>query len=375
MTVGIATSEKATRREARREPGPRVISSSTQHTDSAVDPPPAAPAVRAGASRRYALVTPCRDEAKYARRTLESVANQTVQPALWVIVDDGSKDETPAILAEYAANLPYIRVIRRPDRGDRKLGGGVIDAFYAGYDTIDPTQFDYVTKLDLDLDLPAAYFDTLMKRMEADPRIGTASGKPFFTDPRTGKQIDEVCGDENSVGMVKFYRTECFTQIGGFVRELMWDGIDCHRCRLLGWLAVSWDDPALRFEHLRPMGTSHKNWWTGRVRHGVGQYYMGTTPAYMLASALFRVAKPPVLVGSAAMLWGYAKSLAARRPRYGDAAFRRFLRKYQWACLLKGKTKATAEVNERQRGQWRGAGTAGADSPAMSPLLSSASRK
>ena len=33
--------------------------------------------------------------------------------------------------------------------------------------------------------------------------------------PATGLQVDEVCGDENSVGMIKFYRTACFTQIGG----------------------------------------------------------------------------------------------------------------------------------------------------------------
>ena len=37
----------------------------------------------------------------------------------------------------------------------------------------------------------------------------------------------------------------------------------------------------LRFEHLRPMGTSDRSWWRGRVRHGSGQYFMGTTPAYM----------------------------------------------------------------------------------------------
>ncbi len=61
--------------------------------------------------------------------------------------------------------------------------------------------------------------------------------------------------------MIKFYRTRCFQQIGGFVRMLMWDGIDCHRCRMLGWVAASWDEPGIRFEHLRPMGTSHKNWW------------------------------------------------------------------------------------------------------------------
>ena len=113
--------------------------------------------------RRYCLITPVRDEEKYARRTLDSVVKQSVLPALWVIVDDGSKDATPAILAEYAAKHPWIRVVRRADRGSRKLGGGVIDAFYTGYETITPAEYDYVCKLDLDLDIPPRYFEILMQ--------------------------------------------------------------------------------------------------------------------------------------------------------------------------------------------------------------------
>ncbi len=300
--------------------------------------------------RRYCLITPCRDEAAYARRTLDSVTRQSAPPALWIIVDDGSSDNTPEILAEYAAKFPFIRVMRRENRGFRKLGGGVIDAFYHGYDSIDPRTFDYVAKLDLDLDLPPHYFEKLMDRVEADPRIGAASGKPYME--LDGRLVSEKCGDENAVGMVKFYRTDCFTRIGGFVRELMWDGIDGHRCRMLGWIAVSWDDPELRFTHLRPMGTSHKNWWTGRARHGFGQYYMGTGITYMLASAGFRLFHPPIVIGSIAMLWGYFGSLLRRRAQYPDPAFRRFLRRYQWACLLKGKTRATRQLNERQAPNW-----------------------
>jgi glycosyltransferase involved in cell wall biosynthesis len=302
---------------------------------------------------RYLLITPCRDEQQYARRTLDSVRSQSIPPALWIIVDDGSRDQTPAILAEYAARYPYIRILRREDRGFRKLGGGVIDAFYHGYQTVDPAAFDYLCKLDLDLELPPAYFQTLMQRMSQQPRIGTASGKPYFIDPKSGRRIDEKCGDENSVGMVKFYRTDCFGQIGGFVRELMWDGIDCHRCRMLGWIAVSWDDPALNFIHLRPMGTSDKNWLTGRIRHGVGQYFMGSGPLYILASAAHRLAHPPVVVGSLAMLWGYFKSMIQGKPRYRDLEFRRFLRRYQWACLLRGKTRATVDLNRRQSVRWQ----------------------
>jgi biofilm PGA synthesis N-glycosyltransferase PgaC len=305
-------------------------------------------------NRKYCLITPCRNEAKFARRTLESVTSQTVSPALWLIVDDGSTDNTPTILAEYAEKFPYIRILHREDRGYRKLGAGVIEAFYQGYDSIDPNEFDYVCKLDLDLDLPPRYFEVLMDRMEASPRLGTASGKPYYINQKTGGKVMETCGDENSVGMVKFYRRDCFVQIGGFVRELMWDGIDCHRCRMLGWIAVSWNDADLNFEHLRPMGTSDKNWWTGRVRHGVGQYFMGTGVCYIVASATFRLFRPPAVVGSVAILWGYFKSLIGRRPRYGDKAFRKFLSQYQWSSLLRGKAATTASLNARQAGNARG---------------------
>lgn len=314
--------------------------------------------------RRYCLITPARDEARYARRTLEAVLRQTEPPALWVIVDDGSKDETPALLAEYARRTPWIRVVRRADRGERKVGGGVIDAFYAGYETIDVEAFDYLCKLDLDLDLPAGYFAGLMDRMEQEPRLGTCSGKPFFF-PRgvpddqvtfpltdTSRLISERTGDENSVGMTKFYRIACFRQIGGFVREVMWDGIDGHRCRQRGWIAASWSNPELRFVHLRPMGTSDRSWWTGRVRHGFGQYFMGTTPLYLLFSAGYRMSRPPLVLGGVGMAYGYFRSLLRRTPRYGDADFRRFLRSYQWACLRKGKRRATAELNARQSALW-----------------------
>jgi poly-beta-1,6-N-acetyl-D-glucosamine synthase len=306
----------------------------------------------APSSFAYCLITPCRDEAKYARTTLESIVRQSVLPTMWIIVDDGSKDETQQIIAEYAAKFSWIKLICREDRGYRKLGSGVVEAFYEGYGTIDPGQFQFVCKLDLDLDLPSRYFEFLMHRMGEDPRIGTASGKPYMM--LRGRLVSEKCGDENSVGMVKFYRTECFEQIGGFVRMLMWDGIDGHRCRMLGWIAISWDDPDLRFIHLRPMGTSHKSWWTGRVRHGVGQYLMGTGPVYMLASVIFRLARPPFLIGSIAIAWGYVRSWLTRQKRYEDAMFRKFLRAYQWSCLIHGKRRATELLNSVQRVQWRG---------------------
>jgi poly-beta-1,6-N-acetyl-D-glucosamine synthase len=304
-------------------------------------------------SRRYLLISPCRDEAQYLRRTLDSVAVQSVPPSLWVVVDDGSTDDTASVLNEYKRRLPYLRVVWRADRGRRQVGPGVIEAFYAGLETVRLEDFDYLCKLDMDLDVPLRYFELLMERMESDPRVGTTSGKPWFVHPQSGALVPEVCGDEMSVGMSKFYRITCFQEIGGFVRQVMWDGIDCHRARMLGWIAESIDLEPIRFIHLRPQGASQKGIWTGRLRAGFGQYFMGTSPLYYLAVAIYRLPAHPVVIGSAAMLWGYLRSWLKGLPRYEDLEFRRFLRAYQHACLRMGKRAATARVNAERADVWR----------------------
>lgn len=291
---------------------------------------------------QYVVISPCRNEAKYMRQTIDSVINQTVLPGRWLIVDDGSTDDTPKILAEYAKEYDWIDVITRNDRGHRAVGPGVIDAFYEGYSSINQDEFEYLCKLDLDLSLPVRYFEILIEKMEKNLHIGTCSGKSYIE--QNGCLVSEKKGDETSLGMTKFYRLSCFKQIGGFVREVMWDGIDCHRCRMMGWIACSWDEPELRFVHLRPMGSSQSSIYTGRMRHGYGQYYMGTGFLFMLASSVYRMNEKPYLLGSIFMLWGWLHSALLRKCRYDDAEFRLFLRKYQFRSLLVGKKKAIQEI-------------------------------
>ncbi len=276
------------------------------------------------------------------RRTLDSVVAQTVTPTLWVIVDDGSTDETPAILAEYVAAHDWIRVVQKPDRGHRAVGPGVIEAFYAGYETINPSDFTYSCKMDLDLDLPPRYFETLIEKMEANPRIGTCSGKPYMRVG--GTLVSERRGDEMSAGMTKFYRQTCFDDIGGYVREVMWDAIDCHKARQKGWTAISWDEPDLRFEHLRPMGSSQTSIYTGRRRHGFGQYFMGSDPLFYLATCVFRMAEPPYVLGGLAMLQGYLGAWLRGERRLDDPELIAFIRAYQRRALRVGKARAVAEI-------------------------------
>jgi len=301
---------------------------------------------------KYLVISPCRNEAEFMRHTLDSVTRQSVKPALWVIVDDGSTDRTPDILKEYAKDHSFITIVTRENRGHRSVGPGVIDAFYAGLGVVDIDEYDFICKLDLDLELPPRYFEILLQRMAENPRLGTCSGKPYYIDKENGKLVSENLGDENAIGASKFYRVSCFKQVGGFVRQVMWDGIDGHRCRLLGWIACSWDQEELRFIHLRPMGSSQKGIITGRLRHGHGQYYMGTDIVYMTASALYRMTKPPYFTGGLAMWWGYVQGMLVGEERLDDPVFRRFMRKYQWSCLLRGKKRATELINQQRSSYW-----------------------
>src|SRR5215218_23921 len=99
---------------------------------------------------QYLLISPCRDEAQYMRQTLDSVIAQSVRPAKWIIVDDGSTDSTPSILKAYENRHHWIQVVTLRDRGGRLVGPGVIDAFNAGYGLINPHDYEFVCKLDLD---------------------------------------------------------------------------------------------------------------------------------------------------------------------------------------------------------------------------------
>ncbi len=299
-------------------------------------------------SRRYLVITPCRDEGPYIGRTIESMAAQTVRPVTWVIVDDGSTDETPQILAQACERYDFIKVVRRENRGERKVGPGVIEAFYSGFGSVNTADYEFVCKMDADLELPSRYFERLIEEMEREPRLGAVSGKMFLRD-ENGRLQHERRGDDHAAGPTKFYRLSCFQDIGGFVRMVGWDGIDGHMCRMKGWIARSIHDEELKVVHLRQMGSSHKGILHGRVRGGQGKWRIGSSPWYLLATAVYRMADPPYVVGAIAMTYGYFQAMFTGIERMNDPAYLRHLRAYEWRALFRGKNRTLRAYNDRIR--------------------------
>jgi poly-beta-1,6-N-acetyl-D-glucosamine synthase len=281
---------------------------------------------------RVLIISPAKDEAAYIERTIASMVTQKHRPALWIIVDDGSSDATAEMADRAAREHDWIRVVHRPKDRPRSVGPGVIEAFYTGLKMVKLADFDFVCKLDADLEFAPNYFADLLDRFAANPRLGTASGKCYV--PVGDRLVLERTGDEFSHGVAKLYRRECFEEIGGFVHEVMWDGIDCHRCRMFGWEAVSYADPALAITHLRQMGSSFRSVYHGRLRWGRGQYFMGTHPLYLLGISAYRMFERPWVLGGLCILAGYVSAWMRGAPRYGDALFRGFLQRWQIRRLV-----------------------------------------
>ena len=301
-------------------------------------------------SPRLLVISPVKDEAKYLERTIHSMVAQEVRPTRWIIVDDGSSDRTGPIADAAAAKHDWIEVVHRVGTAQRRVGPGVIEAFYDGLSHADISEFDFICKLDGDLEFQPGYFAEMFRRFAANPRLGTASGKAYI--PIRDQFVLERSSDEISHGIAKLYRRECFEEIGGFVREVMWDGIDCHRCRMLGWDAVSFNDPELAILHLRQMGSSFKSVYHGRLRWGRGQFFMGTHPIYIFGIAVYRTLERPWVLGGLCILLGYLEAAIRRQRRYEEPGFRSFLHHWQMTELsqrLMGRGRSRKDYDHKRQ--------------------------
>jgi len=273
---------------------------------------------------QYVIISPVRDEEEHIQATIESVSSQTVRPTEWVIVNDGSTDRTGAIIDHSAAQLPYIRAIHRPDRGFRKSGGGVVDAFNEGYRSLRCNDWDFIVKLDGDLRFSSDYFQKCFEYFRKQPDLGIGGGE-IYHDLRHELKLE---GNPrfHVRGATKIYRRACWDAIGGLWAGPGWDTIDEVKANMLGWKTRSFAD--LPLIHLRPTGAADGH-LRDLMKHGLACYTCGYHPLFIFASCMYRVFRKPYLLGSFAIAWGFLKAYFTRRPRPHDERFTRYLRAQQ----------------------------------------------
>jgi biofilm PGA synthesis N-glycosyltransferase PgaC len=250
--------------------------------------------------RPYVIVSPVKDEEKYVRETLASVTQQTILPLRWIIVDDGSRDQTPDIVQEYASRFDWITLVKTPG-GPRQPGSAVIRAFNYGLEFLRSVEFDFIVKLDCDLRLPLDYFEQLLSRFALDPKLGIASGT--YQEEKDGRTHLVKMPSYHAAGASKMMRSACFKEIGGFVPERGWDTLDEIRAQTRGWRTCHFED--LVMDHLKREGTGIGPLRTN-VMHGEIFYKTGGGAFFFFGKAVARALRGrPPLLGGIAMLYGF----------------------------------------------------------------------
>jgi poly-beta-1,6-N-acetyl-D-glucosamine synthase len=284
-------------------------------------------------STKYVVITPVRDEKKHIQSTIHSMIQQTVLPQEWVIVDDGSTDGTGRLIDDYASRYSWINPVHRKDRGFRKAGGGVVDAFNDGYRALTSGDWDFMTKFDGDLAFEPDYFEKCFDEFYRDDKLGVGGGVICYIEE--GKKRFEEAPTFHVRGATKIYRKACWDGIGGFLAAPGWDTMDEIKANSLGWTTRSF--PKLHLIHHRSTGSAD-GLWPSLVKYGRANYICGYHPLFMLSKCIVRFFRRPYIIGSVGLMYGFLSGYLTNVPQVDDRAAIAYLRRQQMNRLFGGET-------------------------------------
>lgn len=276
---------------------------------------------------KIVIITPTRNEEKYIRTTIECMIKQTVLPIKWVIVNDGSTDKTGDIIQQFIERYPFIEYVSLADRGYRRPGKGVVETFYEGYKKVEAFDFDIVAKFDADLEFPPDTLEKICQAFKNDHLLGIAGGTQYEQSNNHGPFIKIYTAEGYVCGTNKFYKKNCFEDIGGLIRRAGWDGVDNIRANMKGW--ETGEVKSITIYHLKSTGTAHEEGVKKACeKYGDISYYMGGYFWYFILRVFGRSIESKNPKVGFFMLKGYLNSLVKnvnREPK----EFRDFLKKKQ----------------------------------------------
>ena len=274
----------------------------------------------------YIVVTSCKNEEKNIRNLIQSMVEQTIRPRVWVIVDDGSIDDTPNIIKEAKEKYEWIQSIRLNNENEvRDIGLHLSSVMMTAFDFATEyckkkgIDYAYVGNIDGDMIIEREFFEKLMKEFEKDPELGIAgSGTQYIK----GDEIIQPEGNEEEPsGGDMLIRRECFEDCGGIQLSCCWDSVLKAKARLRGWKTK-------RFEHVKAIETripGSEDYWKRGIHTGRSVYQLNLHPLHVMIKFVKILFKRPHYWGIA-FISGYLLSLIRREEQIKDEE----LRNYFW---------------------------------------------
>jgi poly-beta-1,6-N-acetyl-D-glucosamine synthase len=295
----------------------------------------------------YVLMTAAYNEEQNIGRTIESVLAQSVLPKRWVIVSDGSTDQTDEIVKKYAEGhsfISFLRVSRPPGRSF----GSKVAALQAGYKLFDGVAYDFIGNLDADVTIGPDYYECLIGNLQDSPALGIAGG--YVCEEKEGRFEDRRSNRVYSVAHAgQLVRLECYEAIHGYA-VLEYGGEDWHAqisAKMSGWDSQSFPD--LKIFHHRHTGQAD-NLLRHKFRQGRMDYGFGSFLPFEIVKCIERFPEKPVIAGSLSRICGFLWSWISREKRPVSAEFVAFLRsdqKQKLRSLIPGLAKHTQPIRNR----------------------------
>jgi glycosyltransferase involved in cell wall biosynthesis len=279
----------------------------------------------------YVLITAAHNEQAYIERTLLAVIGQTVRPERWVIVDDGSDDRTREITRNYSAQYDWISIVSTGRDGVATFGCQA-RAQNIGYEQVEHFPYDYVGYLDADVSFDTDYFERLLRRFEADPRLGIGGG--WLLEWERGDFRGRPMNRERCVpGAVQMFRRSARDVVGPFI-ELEYGGHDTIAeaiARMRGWRTRSFPD--LKVIHHRRSGTAMGGTLRTQFYLGLREEAVGSSFWFAAFKSLYRIGDRPPVVASAFRLFGYCWGVVRRTTRLVPREVQKFRRREEREVL------------------------------------------
>jgi biofilm PGA synthesis N-glycosyltransferase PgaC len=291
---------------------------------------------------QFILLTAAKNEERYIGEAIESVLRQTALPAAWIIMDDGSTDQTGEIVRRFSEKYPFIR-LHSSRKGGARSFGAQYRAINAAYELARHLDFDYVGMHDADI-VPEHdnYYETILRNLDANAKLGIAGG---YIHERSAGGIWEsrkANSPESVAGGIQMLRRACYEQIGGYT-PLQFGGEDWLAqldAKMAGWQVKAF--PELPIHHYRPTSSAGGR-WRGLFRLGMMDASFGSHPFFEVFKCARRVIERPLFISGIIRLAGYIWWNISRRSPLLPANKVAYLRKEQMAKLLRANRGAAAK--------------------------------
>lgn len=285
----------------------------------------------------YVLVSVAYNEEKQIKQVLECVIKQSILPKKWVIISDGSTDQTDQIIKDYADKYAWINFERLekssgPIPTIGKASFAYSRAMAKARKILKETSYDFLANLDVDITFDKDYYEKVMEKALEDDKLGITGGGGYSV-LENGTVIDEGFIQPDFVGgPLQFFRRQCLDDIDGYKALDHADVVAVFMARMKGWKVKCF--PEIRAFHHGQSGNSVKEKIPICFQLGQVDYVAGCYLPFVLGRCTLRLFRKPYFLAGISMFCGYVWAALRRMERRIPRDLMIFMRKDQKSKIL-----------------------------------------